>query len=216
MTTALEAIQSAYPGQYYGVTSTDGATITDVVNVWAAASVLGRHIDLLSLPAAAALVPMTAAQSALAAASGRTGYLTIPARNLTLQYPDRFYCDRNTPCAVYDMWGFSSAPTEPALSDLYPITPDEYFDRQANPRPQYYDTAAGKLADYTPPVVAPTLSALAASEQAWIQQQANLATAMGQTFTTDMRAYVAAINAIAAGTDTSSTALPARPGTTMS
>lgn len=216
MTTALDAIKEAYPKQYYGTPSTDGNSVTDVINVWTASSVLGRQIDLLGLPAASALVPMTEAQSNLAAVSGRTGYLTIPARNLTLQYPARFYCDKNTPTAVYDMWGFSSAPAEPALSDLYAITTADYFDRQDNPRQQYYDTASGKLADYTPPVVAPTLSGLAASEQAWIQQQANLAAAMGQTFTADMRAYVAAINAIAAGTDTTSTMLPARPGTIMS
>lgn len=216
MTTALDAIKEAYPEQYYGVPSTDGNSVTDVINVWTASSILSRQIELLGLPAASALVPMTEGQSALAAVAGRTGCLTIPARDLILQYPDRFYCNKAKPCAVYDMWGFSSAPTEPALGDLYAITAAEYFDRQDNPRQQYYDTASEKLADYTPPVVAPTLSELAASEQAWVQQQANLAAAMGQTFTTDMRAYVAAINAIAAGTDTVSTALPVRPGAIMS
>lgn len=73
----------------------------------------------------------------------------------------------------------------------------------------------GELVDYTPPVVAVPLKTQAAAAQAWIQQQANLATAMGETFTADMKAYVTAISAIASGTDTTSTALPAQPTDVM-
>lgn len=54
------------------------------------------------------------------------------------------------------------------------------------------------------------LKTQATSAQAWIQQQANLAAAMGEVFTADMKAYVQAIAAIANGTDTTSTALPAQ------
>ena len=59
------------------------------------------------------------------------------------------------------------------------------------------------------------LKTQAASAQVWIQQQANLAAAMGEVFTTDMRAYVKAIAAIASGTDTTSTVLPAQPSEVM-
>lgn len=55
----------------------------------------------------------------------------------------------------------------------------------------------------------------AVSAQVWIQQQASLAAAMGEVFTTDMKAYVKAINAIASGADTTSTALPAQPADVM-
>jgi hypothetical protein len=73
----------------------------------------------------------------------------------------------------------------------------------------------GALVDYTAPAVAIPLKTQAASAQAWIQQQANLAAAMGEVFTADMKAYVKAIAAIANGTDTTSTALPAQPSDVM-
>lgn len=47
--------------------------------------------------------------------------------------------------------------------------------------------------------------------QAWINQQANLATAIGEVFTEDMKAYAKAISAIANCADTTSTALPVAP-----
>lgn len=62
--------------------------------------------------------------------------------------------------------------------------------------------------DFRAPV---SLKTQAISAQSWILQQANLASAMGEVFTADMRAYVKAINAIANGTDTTSTALPSQP-----
>ncbi|MGS0649174.1 hypothetical protein ACU81Q_16320 [Komagataeibacter melomenusus] len=68
---------------------------------------------------------------------------------------------------------------------------------------------------YTPPAVAVPLKTQAATAQAWIQQQANLAAAMGETFTADMKSYVTAITAIANGTDTTSTTLPAQPTDVM-
>lgn len=69
---------------------------------------------------------------------------------------------------------------------------------------------------FTPPETPTlTLSQQAQNAETWIQQQANLATAMGEVFTADMRAYVKAIAAIAGGTDTTSTALPAQPADVM-
>lgn len=43
------------------------------------------------------------------------------------------------------------------------------------------------------------------------QAKAAVLVAMGETFTPEQRAYVQALQAIAAGTDTTSTALPAEP-----
>ncbi|WP_159262943.1 DUF3047 domain-containing protein [Komagataeibacter xylinus] len=73
----------------------------------------------------------------------------------------------------------------------------------------------GAIVAYTPPAAVVPLKTQATSAQAWIQQQANLAAAMGATFTADMKAYVLAINAIASGTDTTSTTLPAQPTDVM-
>ena len=66
--------------------------------------------------------------------------------------------------------------------------------------------------DFRAPV---SLKTQATTAQAWIQQQASLASAMGEVFTADMKAYVKAIAAIANGTDTTSTALPAQPTDVM-
>ncbi|MFT8890819.1 MAG: hypothetical protein ABF888_03160 [Acetobacter papayae] len=212
MVTALDAIKAAYPGQYYGIASTDGATVTDVINVWDATSVLGKQVSLLDLPAAAAMVPMTADESVLAGITSVSGYLSIPVESLVLQYPARYYADKNTPCGVFDMWGFSSAPTSPAVTELYPITAKQYADRQANVRQQYYDTATGALADYVAPVVEPTLAeqattALTTARTYVYNNYGILNEATPDTWTT----YLKALMAIASGTDTTSTALPAEP-----
>lgn len=66
--------------------------------------------------------------------------------------------------------------------------------------------------DFRAPV---SLKTQATSAQAWIAQQASLASAMGEVFTADMKAYVVAVNAIANGTDTTSTALPTQPADVM-
>lgn len=60
-----------------------------------------------------------------------------------------------------------------------------------------------------------TLSQQATLAQSWIMQQANLAAAMGEVFSANMKAYVKAIAFIANGTDTTSTALPAQPTDVM-
>ncbi|MFT8922721.1 hypothetical protein [Acetobacter sp.] len=163
------------------------------------------------MPAAADMVAITSDQWALAQIPSYSGNLQIPVSGTTIQYPARFYCDKNTPCSVFDMWGYSNVTSATAIGDLYAVTPAQYAERLLNPRNQYYDTATGQLADYVPPPVVIPLKTQAASAMVWIQQQANLASAMGQLFTADMKAYVKAIAAIAGGTDTTSTALPARP-----
>ncbi|QHC35339.1 hypothetical protein [Komagataeibacter xylinus] len=89
----------------------------------------------------------------------------------------------------------------------------------ASPQPAVGWTAekssAGTWSFAAPAAAVAPLKTQAASAQAWIQQQANLAAAMGETFTADMKAYVTAISAIASGTDTTSTVLPAQPTDVM-
>lgn len=204
----LNTIKAAYPDQYYATVS--AGVVDQLFDAWAS-----QQTNDPTLPAAADMVVITSDQWGLVQVPSYSGSLKIPVSGTTIQYPARFYCDKNTPCSVFDMWGYLSAPTSPAIGDLYAITPAQYADRLLNPRNQYYNAATGQLADYVPPPVVIPLKTQATSAMVWIQQQANLASAMGQVFTVDMKAYAKAIAAIANGTDTTSTALPTQPADVM-
>ncbi len=130
-------------------------------------------------------------------------------------YPNRYYATMDKPCAWYDMWAFPSTDGLPAASTLFAMTADQWAAKGGNAGTRSMAVVNGQLVDYAPPVVPVPLKTQAATAQAWIQQQANLATAMGEVFTADMKAYVKAIAAIAGGTDTTSTALPAQPADVM-
>lgn len=130
-------------------------------------------------------------------------------------YPDRYYATMDKPCAWYDMWAFPSTDGLPAASTLFAMTADQWAAKGGNAGTRSMAVVNGQLVDYAPPVVPVPLKTQAATAQAWIQQQANLAAAMGETFTADMKAYVQAIAAIANGTDTTSTALPVKPSDVM-
>ena len=94
---------------------------------------------------------------------------------------------------------------------MIPLTADQWatLSRQGS------GVQSGAIVAYTAPAVAVPLKTQAQSAQAWINQQATLAVAMGEVFTSDMTAYAKAIAAIANGTDTTSTTLPARPADVM-
>lgn len=214
-TSVSALVQGAYPAQYYAVI--DGGKLGVLLDVWSGRSISGQTFNILTLPAASALIALTADQWSLASVPSRTGSSNIFLTGSAISYPDRYYCDKGSPCQVYDMWGYSAAPSEPVLADLYPITSAEYEDRQINYRQQYYNTTTGKLADYVAPVVPVPLKDQASAEvSGWIQSQINYAAAMGEAFTDAMKSYVKAVSAIASGADTTSTALPARPTDIMS
>ncbi|MCP1229434.1 hypothetical protein [Acetobacter fabarum] len=97
-------------------------------------------------------------------------------------------------------------------ADQTAAVPDDVWKNRAT---GYWQVKNGVFSQYTPPTVTVPLKTQAVSAQAWIQQQANLASAMAEVFTADMKAYVKAIAAIANGTDTTSTALPAQPADVM-
>ena len=92
------------------------------------------------------------------------------------------------------------------------LVPDTVWGNRVN---GYWQVKNGVFSQYTPPVVTIPLKTQATTAQTWIMQQANLAAAMGEVFTADMRAYVKAIAAIASGTDTTSTVLPTQPTDVM-
>ncbi len=67
----------------------------------------------------------------------------------------------------------------------------------------------------TPVAGSAYLKSQASAALTWCSQQASLASMMGQTFTADMKTYVAAVQAIVNGTDTTSTTLPTQPTDVM-
>lgn len=107
---------------------------------------------------------------------------------------------------------FAEKPDWLPAADQTAEVPDAVWENRAT---GYWQVKNGVFSQYAPPTVTVPLKTQAVSAQAWIQQQANLAAAMGETFTADMKTYVQAIAAIANGTDTTSTALPAQPADVM-
>lgn len=136
-------------------------------------------------------------------------------------YPQRYYAYANTayrlggyPTPGYvDVAMFAALPTWlPAASDMIALTEAAWATRSSAVNQIIKDAG---IQTYDAPVVVVPLATQATTAQAWIQQQANLAAAMGEVFTADMKAYVTAISAIASGADTTSTALPAQPAQVM-
>ncbi|MCE2576016.1 hypothetical protein [Komagataeibacter sp. FNDCR2] len=99
----------------------------------------------------------------------------------------------------------------PSAGSMVALTAAQWATRQ----PTGQGVQNGAVVAYTPVVTAVPLKMQAATAQTWINQQIATSFAMGTPFTADMKAYVLAINAIANGTDTASTTLPARPTDVM-
>ena len=134
------------------------------------------------------------------------------------RYPERYYVSFDSasaqPTSVlgwFDMWDMSNLVNVPSQENLVAITSEEWGARQLSG----VGVQEGKLVAYTPPVPKVSLPTQAQNELSWIYTQGNLAAASGKKFTDAMKVYVDAIQAIANGTDTTSTALPARPSVIM-
>lgn len=223
-TTLSNLVRSAYPSQYYGqIDTTNGVLQMPALDVWNCVSINGQPIsNILALPAAADMVALTSDQVSLLQEAPMSGQLNVPVdvAAKALKYPARYYCDGGAPAAFYDTWGYSSTDHLPDISELHSVTSAQWTERQnsaATGLKQYtWNAASGSLETYTPPAVVVPLATQAQSEMSgWISQQASMAAAMGETFTTDMKAYVKAIQAIATGADKTSTALPTRPTDVM-
>lgn len=222
--TVSDLLKTAYPAQYYGKISDDHTLVLPVYDVWDLRDSTGQAItDLTSIPAASDLVALTAAQVALLSVFSAIGLfnIAVDAASKTLVHPARYYCDSKTPACFYDAWGYSDISALPDISELHALTREQWNARQDSAstglQDYVWDDATATLVDYTAPAVVIPLAAQAASEiSRWIQQQAAMAGAMGETFTDAMRAYVNAIKAIANGIDTTSTKLPDRPSDIMS
>ena len=123
-------------------------------------------------------------------------------------YPARYYASLDKPCAWYDTWVMSKPEVIPPVSELYAMTEAEWQAKGGDYGSKSMAVIDGKLVPYVQTV---SVQHQAENELSWINQQAALASAMGETFTDEMKAYVKAIQAIATGADTSSTELPQRP-----
>lgn len=223
-TTLSNLVRSAYPSQYYGqIDTTNSVLQMPALDVWNCTTINGQPIsNILELPAAANMVALTSEQVSLLQEAPMSGHLIVPVdvTAKALKYPARYYCDGDAPAGFYDTWGYTSTDHLPDISELHPVTSAQWTERQnsaATGLKQYtWDAASGSLETYTPPAVVVPLATKAQSEMSgWINQQAAMASAMGETFTADMKAYVKAIQAIATGADKTSTALPTRPTDVM-
>ncbi len=147
-------------------------------------------------------LPSTAAASAAAAAAQAT----------QAAYPARYYAlydaSASQPAPVMgwiDAWSLSDTAWLPPASQMQALTADQWSARL----PTGQAVQSGAIVAYTP--AAPTLAQQAQSAMAWVNQQAALAAAMGQVFGSAMKTYVQTLQALIAGTDTTSAALPTRP-----
>lgn len=217
MTTISDVI-TAYPNQYYGkYDSASGLLIVPVFDVWNGVDSNGRPInDTAIVDTAVNMVPLTAAQVSLIKRGTDTGYLNIPvdAATKTLKYPDRYYCNENSPAAFYDMWGFSRIP--PISTELHAVSTDIWDARMASAltglKQYVWDKSSNQLVDYVPPVRVVPLKTRAATALASARTYVNNNyTILNEPTPTEWVTYLKALMAIANGTDTTSTVLPTAP-----
>ncbi|MFT9289413.1 hypothetical protein [Gluconobacter oxydans] len=133
-------------------------------------------------------------------------------------WPARYYAsyDRTAPQPTsvtgwWDVWDMSDVSNVPPAADMVALTGAQWSARL----PFGAGVQDGQVVAYVPPSAPLSVQVQAETEMSWIHQQASLAAAMGQSFTQAMRDYVTAVSAIAAGTDTTTAALPARPADIM-
>jgi len=171
--------------------------------------------NLMGLAAASSLVPLTADQYRLASKATHIGFDT---EKNTLLYPARYYASYDTSAAQpthvngwVDAWTLTTTANTPQASSMVPLTADQYANRATGPQ----GVQNGALVEYTQPKTVEPLKDQAEDKMTWITSQASLANVMGEAFTDAMKTYVKAIQAIASGADTTSTALPVAPSVVM-
>lgn len=129
-------------------------------------------------------------------------------------YPARYYAligdkplqGTNRVVAWLDAWVENDLTWADPFKTKVPLTPEQWDYHFAHSQAVYDE---GTFVDYTPPP--PSLKEQAQAAMQSVQQQANMITAMGETFGPQMRDYVGRLREIVSGTDTTSTELPTAP-----
>ncbi|NLI27672.1 MAG: hypothetical protein GX413_09865 [Acetobacter sp.] len=128
-------------------------------------------------------------------------------------YPSRYYAlydkEASEPAQIkgwYDVWVLNDLSSVPKAEDMLPITAADMPQSGQPVTPKA--VLNGMIVSYTEALPLPSQAEV---EWKWIQGEASLVAAMGQVFTEDMKKYVKYVQAIIAGTDTTSTSLPMRP-----
>lgn len=130
------------------------------------------------------------------------------------EYPARYYVQYDAAGYIthwFDTWAMGSLDGVPPAGSMLAVTEDQWN----NPAVHVAIGAGVKDGAIVAMTYAVPLATQAQAELSWVNQQASLASSMGETFTDAMRSYVKAVQAIASGSDTVSTALPARPDPVM-
>lgn len=135
-------------------------------------------------------------------------------------YPNRYYASYDTAAAQptpvtgwYDTWNMSDVSAVPAASDMISVTEAQWMVRNSNQGVQNGAIVACPMPTPIPviPLATQAQSALTAAAAATWQAYGMY----GETTPADVVTYLTALRAIANGTDTTSTALPAQPTDVM-
>ena len=143
--------------------------------------------------------------------------------DVKIAYPDRYYASYDTtapqPTQVtgwYDTWDMSNVSNVPEASSMIPISESDWNNIDTFRLPIGRGVLNGKIIDYTPPPAPVPLktqaqSALAIARQTVWDEYGSI----NEKTPDDWVTYLKALMAIANGTDTTSTALPAQPADVM-
>ncbi|MCP1270889.1 hypothetical protein [Acetobacter cerevisiae] len=209
--TGAAVIAAAWPARYYAAYDTTATGLTKVTALYDVQSV---QTVVQNLPAAATMIALTEDQWALT-----QGAQAIWVQSGVLLYPARYYAAYDTTAAQptsvtgwYDTWTLSSVTSVPVATALIAVSSQDWADTKAFRLPTGRGVQDGKIIDYTPPappvpLATQATNALTAAASATWANYGSMGVAVPQAWIT----YQTALKAIADGTDTASTTLPAEP-----
>jgi hypothetical protein len=206
---SLDQIKAAYPAQYYGLADASASGVSSLITAVDAWAVNGIYAGA-NLPAAAAMIALTAAQYALA-----QGASSIPVQGGALLYPARYYASYDTtavqPAHVtgwFDSWDMTSLAAVPAATAMVALSPAQWADpalRMASGKGVQGGAIVDCIQTDTLPVRA---QAALNAARAYVQ---NTYLIINEATPDAWVAYIKALMAIANGSDTAATALPVQP-----
>ncbi len=206
---SLDELKAAYPAQYYGLCDSAASGVSSLITAVDAWAVNGVYAGA-NLPAAAAMIALTAGQYALA-----QGASSIPVQGGALLYPARYYASYDTTAAQpthvtgwFDSWDMTSLTAVPAATAMVALSPAQWADpalRMASGKGVQGGAIVECIQTDTLPVQA---QAALNAARAYVQ---NTYLILNEATPDAWVAYIKALMAIANGSDTAATALPAQP-----